>query len=446
MSKHISVATIQSPEFVNLQQMDINPLMSKCEVKVLYIGQNRNGSMISKEVATEMSKTLRGCPIVGYYINNKEDFGDHGDQVIIDGEGIKFNKLTKPYGFIAPDAKVWFQFFEDQDEFGNTCLREYLMTEGYLWTGQFEECKRVIEDGNPQSMELDEATLDGHWATDNEKQMDFFIINDATFSKLCILGEDVEPCFEGASISAPEISSEFSKDDNFMKSLFTMMKELEFALNNSKGGLSMAELDTSVVAEEPVVETETEVAVEETVENFSAEEGKSVEETPAEIDIPVEEFAKADDEDKKESDDAEEEKSEEEVKDEEEKEDKKDYSLIESELEELQNKYSLLEEENKALRAFKLDIENKQKDDLISSFYMLSDEDKKEVIENKALYSLDDIEAKLSVICVRKKVNFNLDNEEAEEKPATVFNLNAHQEDNLPAWLKAVEDIKKNND
>ena len=37
------------------------------------------------------------------------------------------------------------------------------------------------------------------------------------------------------------------------------------------------------------------------------------------------------------------------------------------------------------------------------TFYMLSDEDKKEVIENIDSYSLDDIEAKLSILCVRNK-------------------------------------------
>ena len=152
----MSVATIHGPEFLNINS--ISPLVSKCEVKVLYVGQNRNRSFISKEVATEMAQTLPGCPIVGYYIENKEDFGDHGEQIIIDGEGVKFKKLTKPYGFVAPDSKIWFQEFQDTDEFGNTTIREYLMTEGYLWTGQFEECQRVIDNGNPQSMELDEKT------------------------------------------------------------------------------------------------------------------------------------------------------------------------------------------------------------------------------------------------------------------------------------------------
>ena len=93
---HQSIATINSPEFINLQPLEINPLMSKCEIKVLYIGENRNHSFISKETATEMAKTLRGAPIVGYYKKDKEDFADHGNRVILDDEGIKFECLTVP--------------------------------------------------------------------------------------------------------------------------------------------------------------------------------------------------------------------------------------------------------------------------------------------------------------------------------------------------------------
>ena len=103
---HQSIATINAPEFINLEPLDINPLMSKCEIKVLYLGENRNRSYISKEVATEMAKTLRGAPIVGYYKEEKDDFADHGEQIIFDDEGIKFNCLTTPYGFVSPDAQV----------------------------------------------------------------------------------------------------------------------------------------------------------------------------------------------------------------------------------------------------------------------------------------------------------------------------------------------------
>jgi hypothetical protein len=44
--------------------------------------------------------------------------------------------------------------------------------------------------GKPQSMELQEETLNGHWSTDVKKNIEFFIINDAIFTKLCILGDD----------------------------------------------------------------------------------------------------------------------------------------------------------------------------------------------------------------------------------------------------------------
>lgn len=80
-------------------------------------------------------------------------------------------------------------------------------------------------------MELDDETLKGHWSENIKTGMDFFIINDAIFSKLCILGDDVEPCFEGASVKAPEVSTSFSfVDKEFKNSLYNMMQELKFAL------------------------------------------------------------------------------------------------------------------------------------------------------------------------------------------------------------------------
>ena len=59
-----------------------------------------------------------------------------------------------------------------------------------------------------------------------------------------------------------------------------------------------------------------------------------------------------------------------------------EYNLLKESNEELQNKYN-------ELLNFKLQIENEKKDELINSFYMLSDEDKKDVIEHKTDYSYD---------------------------------------------------------
>ena len=111
-----------------------------------------------------------------------------------------------------------------------------------------------------------------------------------------------------------------------------------------------------------------------------------------------------------------------------------------------------MQESYAALEQFKTEVENSKKDELIASFYMLDDADKKDVIDNKANYSLDEIEAKLSVICVRKKVNFNLDSDAEEKKvekeDPLMYNLNGQlsETDTLPAWLKAVEEHSKNND
>ena len=497
---HQSIATIDSPEFINLQPLEINPLMSSCEIKVLYLGENRNHSYITKEVATEMAKTLRGAPIVGYYKEDKEDFRDHGEKVTFDDEGIKFECMTKPYGFVSPDAQVWFQKFEEQDEFGNQLTREYLMTTGYLWTGQYEEAKLAIEGhGRPQSMELDPETLDGHWSTNNKTGMDFFIINDAIFSKLCILGEDVEPCFEGASVTAPEVSKKFSLDDDFRKTLYTMMQDLKFAL---EGGNNM-DIEQNLVAEETAAKTE---VVEETVENetpadeyviadslvreetpVSEPEIKEVEEeTEADVEIeeiveeePIveenltnddnseqsistenqdsiedtqssqENFAKSDDKD--EDDNEEDSESKEEDKEYEcgKNKKKKSYSLLENELAEVKAAYSELESKYQALVEFKETVDNEKKDALIASFYMLSDEDKAEVVENKAKYSLEDIEAKLSVICVRKKVNFDLDDTSkndniVEEKEVMTYNISNNESTSIPAWISALKNTRDN--
>ena len=78
---------------------------------------------------------------------------------------------------------------------------------------------------------------------------------------------------------------------------------------------------------------------------------------------------------------------------------------------------------------------------------MLSDADKKDVVENKSKYSLDEIEAKLSVICVRNKVSFaKEESESTEETPSTIFSLENTEADALPAWLKAVENRKNAQD
>lgn len=123
------------------------------------------------------------------------------------------------------------------------------------------------------------------------------------------------------------------------------------------------------------------------------------------------------------------------------------FALLQSQLEELQTKFAALEAENAGLKEFKAKVEDEKKDELIKSFYMLSDEDKKDVITNKSNYSLEEIESKLAVICVRNKVSFekedsDVDTSVIEGSPAITFNLEDAAE-SVPVFVETLRKVKK---
>lgn len=210
---------------------------------------------------------------------------------------------------------------------------------------------------------------------------------------------------------------------------------------------------------ETVTTVEPEVTIEFTENQVNENESSSSEQAPAS------EFKKDDEEDKKEKENPSENKDdkkdednggsssdkEEDSADDKEKKDdedkKKKFTVLEQEYNELQTSYTSLKEEVEELRTFKKKIEDKEKDDLIKDFYMLSDEDKKDVIEHKSEYSLEEIESKLALIGYRKGVNFNLntssENEEStveeDENPVTTFDIKATEDSTVPEWVKAVE-------
>lgn len=454
MNHNRSVATIDAPEFINLQPNAMNPGISECEIKVFYLGQNRNHSYIDKSTAIQMANSLPGTPIVGAYRKDVEDFGDHGNIMHIEDGEITFSCKTVPYGFVAPDADVWFQKFTDTDDFGNEVEREYLMTTGYLWTDQYPEVMQCITEGKGQSMELDGDSMDGRWATDNNTGIDFFIINDAIFTKLCILGDDVEPCFEGASVTSPEVSKNFSKDAEFSRTLFSMMNELKFALQN-KGGSDMPENIEQVEVEETiedtseveVEETETEEVeeTEESAEDVAEDEGEDSDDSEdVEFACGTEQYADEEKEEEEEPPAGEEKLAEEEEK---KKKPTSEHSL--EEYDALQNEISEMREELEALRAFKLEQENAKKDALINKYFMLSDEDKADIIAHKSEYSLNEIEAKLALVYVKKNVDFSTidgktEVEEEEESPLMTFSLDDNQSAGfVPPMVEALREAKQ---
>ena len=456
MPLHSSIKMNYPCEMINISP--INPLISKCQIKVCYVSDkpNRNGSIITKEVARDMANSLPGSPIVGYFNENSGDFEGPNRSIEISQGEFKIKDTTKPYGFVDLGAKCWFQKFQE----GNV-EREYLMTEGYLWTGQYPECERVLTHGNNQSMELDEKNINAHWAKDENGEPQFFIINEAIISKLCILGEDYEPCFEGAQITKVQ----FSFDDGFKEKLFSMMNELKELLN--EGGVSM---DKELLTSEDVIEEnqDSNFAVKTDEEKKDDKKDDDKEEKCPKCGKPKSE-CECDDEDKKKfavnnPEDKEDKKDEDKCPEcgkpksectcKKDKEDKKEkYNLNEIpeyvELFEnyntLQSQYSALETEVTELREFKVAAERKDKEAMIAGFYMLSDEDKKDVLDNIDTYSLEDIEAKLSIICVRNKVSFDLDDNKEEKKEVVTYSMNDQLNDdsNVPAFVKAMRNVAK---
>ena len=524
--KHTSIKLDTPCEFINVTP--VNPLISKCQIKVCYVGDkpNRNRSIITKEVATQMANSLPGSPIVGFYNEAKGDFEEHNRVIDISNGEFKIRDTTRPYGFVDLNAKVWFQKFLDD----GVNEHEYLMTEGYIWTGQYPESQRIINQGNNQSMELSENYLDATWTKDDNGKPQFFIINEAIVSKLCILGEECEPCFEGSQIA----KIEFSFDDGFKDTLFAMMNELKellkeggakevftryaveigdslwnalysylehqfpdsqcgycsmyrvdgifeengqkFAVLQSRTNAKYYRLNFALTEDAGFVPSETLIEVTksytpaeepqfalEVVEEFEAEYAKKKEEEEGKVDQGTQANSEENEgegielcpECNKLVEECECKPAEDPVVEE----DKKNYNLeevveyaeLKVQYEELEAKFSALEAEHETLKAeleplkaFKLEAEKKDKQAMIDQFFMLSDEDKADVIANIDTYSVDDIEAKLSIICVRNKVSFDLDENKQNSEP-TVYNLNEQMEEDLaiPAWVKSLRQTAK---
>lgn len=228
MEKNIPLRT--PIQFIKFEA--ISPMISKCTVKIMYTGKNRNYSYISKEVAEKMVKSLPNTPIVGEYNSSKGDFLGHGDYIEDDNGNVRASRRTMPIGVVPSDSKVWWELSTDPD--GAT--REYLCCEAYIWTGRYPETKRIIEKGNNQSMELDPTSVRGEWSKLDKGGPEYFVIKEAYFSALCVLGEDVEPCFEGAEFNPILYSLLKTEEDKqkFDLQMQELVEELKFALSDYK--------------------------------------------------------------------------------------------------------------------------------------------------------------------------------------------------------------------
>lgn len=384
-----------------------NSQFSKCNVAIAYHGDNRNYTSISKEVFEKAIPSLYGIPVVGEWKEEKDDFGGHGGKLEISDDGVKYIETTKPYGFIDSQAKVWWEEMTEEDG----SVHEYLMTECFLWTGRYPEVTKVLEGKSNQSMEI--MVKDG-----NEREDGYFEITDFEFSALCILGSDVEPCFEGAGFR------QFNLDKETFKEEFNLMvKELKQSL--LEGG---------------------EMGVDENMkkdEFENVEENKEPENAEQELDNEIENQEEQNTEnntEKNEKEDFDEQFAEDEVVSIE------DYKNLLQELMNLQADYNALKEdydklkaENDELKAFKENIEKQQKqaeiDEVFEKYSNVLDPSDMEDLKEKAIdMDILELEKELSFRLVQKKFNFN----KVTKKDSTKVIIKDNNDNNEPYGSAAI--------
>lgn len=201
----------------------LNPQFSLCDVLVCYHGDNRNMTSLPKKVIEENLYSIYGVPIIGEWIykldgTDEKTWGSHGGRVIIDDNGIHFEQTTKPFGFVTKEAADNASWVTITEKDGHT-QNEYLKLSGcILWTDRYEESKTILDENYGQSMEIEFKK--GHYREDHYYEAEEFI-----FSALCILGTDVEPCFESACIGRHYELDSFKQEFSLMLDEYKKINE-----------------------------------------------------------------------------------------------------------------------------------------------------------------------------------------------------------------------------
>lgn len=157
-----------------------NDVLSIGRCRIFYKKENRNASYITDEFAEKLIKTLPYTPVKGIY--DGDDFGKHDKPT--DG---------RIYGIVPDESKMELAWETHLDEDG--VLREYVCCNVFLFTAIYEEANDII--GKAQSMELYPPSIKGHFEVIGG--MKYFVFEEGCFMGLQVLGDAVEPCFEGAA-------------------------------------------------------------------------------------------------------------------------------------------------------------------------------------------------------------------------------------------------------
>ena len=187
-----------------------NDVLSKARCRIFYKYGNRNGTYITDEFAEKLLRTLPYAPVKGIY--EYDDFTDHG---VRRSEG-------RIYGIVPENPNITWESHLDEDG----VERIYACADTLIFTALYAEANDIV--GKSQSMELYEPSLKYHSEIKDGQQHIVFAAG--CFLGLQVLGDDVEPCFEGASF--------FSLQENIEK-VIKKIQEIESIYTKNGGTETM---------------------------------------------------------------------------------------------------------------------------------------------------------------------------------------------------------------
>lgn len=156
-----------------------NEVTSKARCRIFYKYGNRNGTYITDEFAEELLSTIAYAPVKGIF--EYDDYTDHGTRR---SEG-------RIYGIVPENYNLTWEAHVDEDGVERT----YACVDVIIFTALYKEANDII--GKSQSMELYEPSLQYHKQIIEGQQ--YIVFDAGCFLGLQVLGDEVEPCFEGAA-------------------------------------------------------------------------------------------------------------------------------------------------------------------------------------------------------------------------------------------------------
>lgn len=196
----------------------VTPTLSKSRVRIFYKGMNRNRTFISEDFANQLIASLPYTPVKGIFNKDAVDYEDHGED----------NTDGRIYGIVP--AETNFAWEDHMDVDGVT--RTYACADVLLFTGLYPEAKLVP--GESQSMEIFRGNLKGEWRISEEDNQPYYHFLQGCLVGLQVLGQEVEPCFEGAAFYS--LSKDIQELVDYIRNY--SKKEVKVTMDKSKFRIS----------------------------------------------------------------------------------------------------------------------------------------------------------------------------------------------------------------